>query len=179
MALSLWPELYDLPHRTQNPYQITRADVEELNYDVFPHWLDNILLELAQATYSRQGSPGENGQAVIFQLLHHLVFFPASKPNCISHTIPDFSGAVKQGLRRIIDQAWEKLGTVTDDSQKTLYSAVAEAMGALSPTRADWRTVPTSWRRVRQTNSEEANSWSWPEFTAMSRNILLRPSVRG
>jgi formate C-acetyltransferase len=40
LALTLWPELRDLPRRKSNPYQISDDQIEVLDRDVFPHWLD-------------------------------------------------------------------------------------------------------------------------------------------
>ncbi|UCC29264.1 MAG: hypothetical protein JSU86_13805 [Phycisphaerales bacterium] len=128
MALSLWPELHTIQQRAQNPYYITNAEAAELNYEIYPHWLDNTLLELGRARYQDQAASGNDGRVPDFQLLQHLVFFLASKPNCISHAIPDFSRAVEQGLRNIIDEARDKASAAADESGKMFYTAVAEAM---------------------------------------------------
>ena len=53
MALSMWPELNSLPERKQNPYQITEDEACELNLKIFPHWLDNSILETGRAKASK------------------------------------------------------------------------------------------------------------------------------
>ncbi len=128
MALSLWPELQTMATRAQNPYHISQAEADELNFEIFPHWLDNSLFELAKVRYRRKGAPGDPSRIPDFNFLQHLVFYLASKPNCISHAIPDFSRAVKQGLRHVIDEARGRASAATDGSQKTFYNALAEAM---------------------------------------------------
>ena len=36
----IWPELYTVPTRTQNPYKIKREVAERLNNEIFPYWLE-------------------------------------------------------------------------------------------------------------------------------------------
>ena len=59
------------------------------------------------------------------KLGERLVFFLASKPNCISHTIPDFSRAINLGLREMMRQAQSKTNNVTDKAQNEFYTAMA------------------------------------------------------
>ena len=118
LALTLWPELWTITNRARNPFYLGKEDAEELNYEIFPHWMENNILELARKTYR----PPE------MKLLERLVFFLASKPNCISHTIPDFSKAINKGLRAIIDEAKEKGNKTSDALQKEFYAAMPEVL---------------------------------------------------
>ena len=117
LALALWPELANLPRRAKNPYHITDAEVEDLNHKIFPHWMDSNITELAR----KRGAPE-------LKILERLVFFLASKPNCISHTIPEFSRAIRLGLRNIINEAKNKQDLETDVSKKEFYDAIAEVL---------------------------------------------------
>lgn len=119
LALTLWPELRDLPRRTTNPYQISGTEVDELDRDVFPKWLDSSLLEVCRRMHPEVER--ELG------LLEKLVFFIASKPNCISHTIPDFSRAVRDGLRAVVQDAERHLETCKAE-QRDFYLAVIEVL---------------------------------------------------
>jgi len=119
LALTLWPELRTITHRAQNPYYLDEEDVGLLNRKVFPAWLDHSLFELARH---------RNGQTQQFDLYQQLVFFLASKPNCISHTIPCLSRAVNDGLRAIIDDAREHASSAGNPSQVEFYQAMAEAL---------------------------------------------------
>lgn len=130
LALTLWPELRTLPRRARNPYQLTGAEAEELNHRIFPPWIDDTILELARKAFFAENlaRTGAQKSAPELALLSKLVFFLASKPNCISHTIPDFSRAVRQGLRAVIDDAAQRGAAASDDRTRTFYAAIAEAM---------------------------------------------------
>lgn len=119
LALTLWPELRDLPRRRSNPYQITDAEIEAFDREIFPKWLDDSLLEVCRRRHPEVARE--------LDLLEKLVFFIASKPNCISHTIPDFSRAVHEGLRAVIRDAEKRLGTC-EQQQRDFYLAVIEVL---------------------------------------------------
>jgi pyruvate formate-lyase/glycerol dehydratase family glycyl radical enzyme len=130
MALALWPELETLRTRARNPYYITDDEVRVLNEEVFPPWLGSGIFELARArsTVPSQSNPAIKEDAPAIKLFEHMVFFLASKPNCISHTIPDFSRAVNLGLRALVDQAREHGALAKDAESRDFYAAMAEAM---------------------------------------------------
>ncbi len=48
IALTIWPELWTISERASNPFHITDAEVKELNYEIFPHWMEHNILELAR-----------------------------------------------------------------------------------------------------------------------------------
>ncbi|MBZ5655726.1 MAG: hypothetical protein LAO56_10665 [Acidobacteriia bacterium] len=121
MALALWPELWTMSRRQSNPYYISEEEIRILNLEVFPHWMDHNITELARAR-------GTEEDRQRMQLLQKFVFFLASKPNCISHTIPDFSRAVREGLRAIINDALERQERSTNQRQKDFYQAMAEVL---------------------------------------------------
>jgi formate C-acetyltransferase len=110
MAASMWPELWTMSHRKSNPYYISSEDVRRLNFDVFPYWMNDNIVEVARA----RGNDADRNR---IQLLQKFVLFLASKPNCISHTIPDFSRAVKEGLSAIIDDARARKDRTQDQAQ--------------------------------------------------------------
>lgn len=126
LALALWPELDTMSRRAANPYQLTPEDARVLNRDVFPAWLDRTILERARVDAARDGMPPEGRPD--FSLLQYLVFFLATKPNCVSHTIPDFSRAVREGLRAVIQDAESRATRATGEAQRTFYQAIAEVL---------------------------------------------------
>ncbi len=139
IALTIWPELWTISKRASNPLHITDSEVEELNYEIFPHWMEHNILELARKRcfeenwkrYKRKKYAPE------IKLFQQLVFFLASKAGCISHTIPDFSRAIKLGLREIIDEAKEREARTSDPSQRTFYTAIPEVLeGIIAYSRA-------------------------------------------
>jgi len=119
LALTLWPELRDLPRRKSNPYQISDDQIEVLDRDVFPHWLDNSLLEVCRRMHP--------DVAEELGLLEKMVFFLASKPNCVSHAIPDFSRVVHHGLGEVIQDARKRRAAARPE-QQDFYRAVIEVL---------------------------------------------------
>ena len=126
LGLALWPELWKITKRKSNPYHITDSEVEDLNYRVFPHWIENSISEIVRRRYfnGSRKSCGINEM----ELLERLVFFVTSKAECISHTIPDFSQAIKHGLRYIIDEAREEGRKSIEDSKRDFYGAICEVL---------------------------------------------------
>jgi formate C-acetyltransferase len=130
LALTLWPELWTISRRASNPFHITDSEVKELNYEIFPHWIEHSILELARKRCFEENREknGLEKHAPEIKLFERLVFFIASKPNCISHTIPDFSRAIKEGLRAIIDDAKGRGEGTSDPSQREFYEALGEVL---------------------------------------------------
>jgi formate C-acetyltransferase len=130
LALTLWPELWTISGRASNPYQISEKEIRELNHDIFPRWLDHTILELTRESCYRENleKHGLKKHAPEIQLLSRLGFFMASKPNCISHTIPDFSQAIDRGLRAIIDDAKQNRDQTAEAEKKDFYTAIEEAL---------------------------------------------------
>lgn len=130
LALTLWPELWTISNRASNPFYLGKEDAEALNFKIFPHWMENNILELARKRCFDENKKklGKDKYAPEMKLLERLVFFLASKPNCISHTIPDFSKAINKGLRAIIDEAKERRAKASDASQKEFYAAIPEVL---------------------------------------------------
>ncbi len=130
LALTLWPELWTISKRASNPFHITDSEVKELNYEIFPHWMEHTILELARKRCFEENWERFKlkNHAPEIKLLERLVFFMASKPNCISHTIPDFSRAIKVGLGVLIDEANQRGTGTSDPFQKEFYEAISEVL---------------------------------------------------
>jgi formate C-acetyltransferase len=132
LALAFWPEIGTISRRAANPYGITKEEINELKYDIFPRWLDNNILELTRKRMLRNNGQkhdvrGKKDPRDI-KLLKLLMFFLTSKPYTISHNIPDFSRAIGKGLREIINEANEKKNETDEDDKKEFYAAVAEVL---------------------------------------------------
>ncbi|MHC1725879.1 MAG: pyruvate formate lyase family protein [Syntrophobacteraceae bacterium] len=130
LSLTLWPELRTMPNRKSNPFHITEPEADALNAEVFPQWIENNIMELARKrSYAKNLEDfGVENSAPEMKLLQKLIFFLASKAECISHTIPDFSKAVGAGLRSVIDEAWQREAEAVDSSTAQFYAALREAM---------------------------------------------------
>ncbi|MFQ5900068.1 MAG: pyruvate formate lyase family protein [Thermodesulfobacteriota bacterium] len=129
-ALAFWPELWTISKRANNPFHITDSEVKELNYNIFPHWIEHNIFEIARKRCfdENRKKHGLKKHAPEIKLLQNLVFFITSKPLCISHTIPDFSKVIKIGLRGIIDEAKEKRDITSDPSKRAFYTAISEVL---------------------------------------------------
>jgi pyruvate formate-lyase/glycerol dehydratase family glycyl radical enzyme len=129
MALALWPELETIKARKANPYSISDDEVRVLNEEVFPAWLDCNINELGRARLAAERArAGLSGDATEYKLLERLVFFLASKPNCISHTIPDFSRAIATGLRAVIAEAEQREKAAKDPESRDFFASIGQAM---------------------------------------------------
>ncbi|MHC4539766.1 MAG: pyruvate formate lyase family protein, partial [Planctomycetota bacterium] len=132
LALTLWPELCTISKRASNPYYLPEDEVWVLNHEVFPHWMKHNILELARKRCFEENQRKSKGKkqrhAPEIRLFERLVFFLASKPNCISHTIPDFSRAIRLGLRDIIGDANDRANSTDDASKKEFYAAISEVL---------------------------------------------------
>ncbi|MBU3950430.1 MAG: hypothetical protein KJ826_19700 [Proteobacteria bacterium] len=95
-GLTIWPELDVISTREKNPLALTRAEADELNFDIYPYWMDRNVLEV---TRKRHNNPE------CMRLFERIVFFIASKAGTISHTVPHYATALEHGLKYIIDQA--------------------------------------------------------------------------
>lgn len=126
MALALWPELHTIDRRAANPYGIDADTRTTLNQKVFPAWMDESILEQARRLPDPTGDVARG-----LDLLQSLVFFLASKPNCISHTIPDFSQAVTRGVGALVAEAEERLAAASSEEARSLYAGMAEALRGL------------------------------------------------
>ena len=126
-GMTIWPELDGISTREKNPLLLTHDEAEELNFEIYPYWMERNILESARRKY---GNPACMG------LMEKLVFFIASKAGAISHTIPGYGIALEKGLEYIIADASSRESAIRaagspseEDKSKTLfYQAVQIAM---------------------------------------------------
>ncbi len=48
MAICIWPELETVATRKKNPFKISPSDIHELNFEIFPYWMNRTVQELAR-----------------------------------------------------------------------------------------------------------------------------------
>lgn len=166
MGLALWPELGSLPKRGSNPYAISEDEARTLNLEVFPAWLDHTILELA-----RKEADSENRKGL--RLLQKLVFFLASKPECISHTIPDFSRAVNQGLRAVIADAAGRAARPGDPATRDCYLAMIEALEGII---AYSRNIAAAAAGLAARESSRERRSALQEIAAIYRHVPEHPA---
>jgi pyruvate formate-lyase/glycerol dehydratase family glycyl radical enzyme len=176
LALALWPELETLKTRARNPYHISDDEVRVLNEEIFPRWLDCNINEIgraraAAANPSKQTSPTD---APAIKLLEHLVFFLTTKPNCISHTIPDFSQALKLGLRGLIELAQRRGMDAKDAAARDFYAAAAEVMEGII---AYSRNLATEARRLAALEPDESEKRELLALAEIHDRVPERPAA--
>jgi formate C-acetyltransferase len=123
LALSIWPELSTISTRMKNPYHLSGKDAKILERKVFPYWMNDTILEIGRARFLK-----DSVEAYGLKLMQYLVFFLGSKNNCISHTVPDFSRAIRYGLRQMINEAKAKRDAAADPQQEEFFSAIVEVL---------------------------------------------------
>lgn len=130
IALALWPELWSMSTRKNNPFQLSKSEAVKLNREIFPHWMKSNVMEIARERCFKENFEkyGVKKSAPALELFNQLVFFIPSKAGCISHTIPYLSRAIDEGLRAIINDAKMREAETSDSSKKEFYQAVAEAL---------------------------------------------------
>ena len=118
-GLTIWPELETMSTRKKNPQIIDPEDAKELNFDIFPFWMEENILE---ATRQRTGNPRN------MMLFEKLVFFLAGKAGALSHTVPCYRVALERGVDYLIDEALRHEQTISankilseDDKQKVIF----------------------------------------------------------
>lgn len=125
-GMTIWPELETISRRQKNPFGITREEIDELNFEIFPSWLDRTIYEVARR---------ENGNPYCQRLMERIIFFYATKIFCISHTVPNYADLVERGLLEVISDAQKRersLGNSPEDKEKRdFYQAVQWSLGGI------------------------------------------------
>jgi formate C-acetyltransferase len=123
----IWPELRTIADRKLNPNDISREDIEILNHEVFPYWMDRNVRE-----YCRR----QNGNPVSQQLEERFVLYFMMKNNAISHTIPNFGKVIDEGLESTRDRARQLEEQSRSADKRNFYRSVSTALdGALEYAR--------------------------------------------
>ena len=124
--LCIWPELETISTRKKNPFKISPEDIDLLNFEVFPFWMDRTVMEVTRKTY---------GNPECQRLMERLAFYLVSKPETISHTIPNYDVVLKRGLGALIQDAKNlarPLGNSQEDkARKDFYKAVQLALSGI------------------------------------------------
>ncbi len=143
----IWPELYTVPTRTQNPYKIKREVAERLNNEIFPYWLERRTVQ-EEARYSDYDTDDfkdeardivDRGNSIdpplrkkagetpkCQEIFERVAFFLSDKATCVSHTVPDFDRLLKYGLNGLMQRALKDMedGTAGTDEQKEFLKGV-------------------------------------------------------
>jgi len=126
-GMTVWPELDTMSSREKNPQKISPGDADELNFEIFPYWMERNILERTRTKF---------GNPPCMKLFERIVFFIASKAGAISHTVPCYQVALEKGLDYIIAEAERRAGeirakdnpTADETASISFYEAVQAAL---------------------------------------------------
>ena len=95
-GMLIWPELDTIGNRRDNPMRLSKADATALAHDIFPYWMERNILERTRSEYKEPSR---------LKLFEKLVFFIASKPGAVSHTVPFYQKVLDSGIEAIVADA--------------------------------------------------------------------------
>lgn len=121
-GVGIWPELFTMTTRSLNPYQITDEDIETLNHQVFPYWMDRCVRE-----YSRR----KKGNPLSQQFDEYWVLYFQWKTQAVSHTIPNYPLVLERGLKSLISEAAGREKNAPGDREKNFYISMQTAMSGV------------------------------------------------
>ncbi|MGD9819341.1 MAG: pyruvate formate lyase family protein, partial [Desulfomonilaceae bacterium] len=129
-GLVMWPELHTVSKRRPNPFVISEDDANKLNFDVFPHWINNTVWEKTRSTYyeNQFHDPVTTDFPDQMKLFQNMVFFLVTKSICISHCIPNFKDVLEFGLAEMIEKSRKREAEETEESKIDFHKASIEIM---------------------------------------------------
>ncbi|MCL4503297.1 MAG: formate acetyltransferase [Deltaproteobacteria bacterium] len=121
-CLSLWPELETMSTRKSNRFIISKQDIDILNSEVFPFWLDRTVTEVTRKEYDNP---------LCQRLVENIIFYLVGKGEAISHTIPNYGVVVEKGLTALIEEAREGRAAALRQEQQDFYQGVELALSGI------------------------------------------------
>lgn len=171
-GMTIWPELDVIGTREKNPQQLTRAEADALNFEIYPYWMDRNVLEV---TRKRHKNPP------CMRLMERIVFFIASKAGTISHTVPYYETALEKGLDFIIDQAARKEQALKAEKQlneiqrrsRLFYKAVQIALeGVLDYAR----NLSAEAARLAKVEGDPQRKANFEQMAEICARVPARPA---
>ncbi|MBM4288695.1 MAG: hypothetical protein FJ135_11250, partial [Deltaproteobacteria bacterium] len=112
---TVWPELPTISQRPKRPFRLSSEQMEILDREIFPYWMDRTILERTRKTFSNPDC---------LNLMQRLIFFINSKAAFIGHVIPNFTEVLDIGIKGIIQRAAALEKTAGQQQAKDFYQAV-------------------------------------------------------
>jgi len=109
-GMTIWPELDTISTRPKNPQRLSEAESDELNFEIFPYWMDRNILEYTRKKYNNPPC---------MKLFEQFVFFLATKAGTISHTVPHYKVALEHGVEHLIKEAATREARIREHSNLT------------------------------------------------------------
>jgi pyruvate formate-lyase/glycerol dehydratase family glycyl radical enzyme len=170
-GMTIWPELDSISARQKNPMVLSKADAGLLDQEIFPYWMQRNILEIARKQFN---------EPPCMKLFERLIFFIAGKAGCISHTVPEYTLALRHGVRFLIAKAAceeaaisHKAGlTAIEQEQLIFYQSVQIALGGIIA------YAQTLGRKARESARKEENEGRRENLRAMAA-VCSRVPARG
>ena len=105
----IWNELFTIPHRPYNPFDISEKTRNMLHHDVFPYWTHRNFKEWVRDKYNNP---------LCQQIDERYALYFNWKQATISHTIPDFPKILRLGTSGIIREIRQELKKKKLDAEK-------------------------------------------------------------
>ena len=112
----IWNELFTIPYRSYNPFDISEETRSLLHHEVFPYWVHRNFREWVRIKYDHP---------LCMQIDERYAYYFNWKQATISHTIPDFPKMLSLGTSGIIEEIREELKETQGNAEK---KATLEAM---------------------------------------------------
>ncbi len=112
---TIWAELTTVGERELNPYRISPDDVDLLDREVFPFWVDRNVREWTRHHWNAPRCQ---------QLDERWVLYFMWKTAAVSHTIPDYPGVLRRGLLAFREDAARGEASAGDEKARSFYRAV-------------------------------------------------------
>ncbi len=112
----IWNELFTIPYRSYNPFDISEETRSLLHHEVFPYWVRRNFREWVRIKYNHP---------LCMQIDERYAYYFNWKQATISHTIPDFPKMLSLGTSGIIEEIREELKETQGNAEK---KATLEAM---------------------------------------------------
>jgi pyruvate-formate lyase len=119
---TIWPELPTIGRREKRPFHLAPGQLEMLDRQIFPYWLDRTILERTRAAGRVSAS---------LPIMQRLIFFINSKAAFIGHTIPTFTEVLAQGLTGMIQEAAARERAAVESGPREFYQAVQLSLTGL------------------------------------------------
>ncbi len=114
-ATGIWHELLTMEGRKLNPYKISDEDIEILDRQVFPFWMEDNM---------RDWNKKQNDFPECIRMDERFVLYFQWKTNAVSHTVSDIPRALRRGLLDIAAEAKKKRDEAKNLKQRDFYRAM-------------------------------------------------------
>lgn len=144
----VWGELDSIDQRQLIPFAISRETARTLHSDVFPYWTTRNFREWVRRKY---------GSTLSQQLGERWVTYFVWKSVGISHTVPDFSAVLRDGLCGVIAGVQERLSGVAEDAESAVtYRAMIACLEGVHSYAAALAQLATEQARAETDPARKA-----------------------